>query len=231
MMTKQHEALDAFELTDELKTQLKEQYGRLYEVPVAGMKFVIHPLMRNEWEVITDMYQSNDKITQTQIDDKVTDLGLVGPRADGSKGGWAALPAGITQTLSLFIRAKSGFYIADLPGGSDINVEQLTPSVKMPMPSDEEIERIKKACPFVPRLITIGGDNYVVRPVTRAEWKAITEATVNDPDARTLETTKRVVQWPKNVDWDTRLAGCAETIAEYALSISGYGAPEQVKEL
>lgn len=230
---KVHQALTDFELTPEYIEQLKEQHGKIYKVKAADIDFVIRPLYKDDQQVLNDLVKTNANLTQADFDDKVVDLALVGPRADHSKGGWAALPAGIVPTLSTFIQAKSGYIVQDAPDSLGIKVENLGKTVVFTRPTQEEIDELKAVCPFQLRLVTIEGEYFIIRPVTRQEFRMAMNKSQESGDAlsRDEEISKKVVMWPKKLDWSGKPVGYPETLTNFALGISGYSLDAEVEEL
>lgn len=228
-----YEALLDFELTQEDIDQLKATFGKVYKVKAADIDFVIRPLYKDDQVVLNDLVKTNENLTQADFDDKVVDLGLVGPRPDYSKGGWVALPAGIVPTLSTFIQAKSGYIVQDAPDALSVKIEKIGKQDVFSKPSQEDIDKIKQSCPFQLRLISIEGEYYVIRPVTRQEFRSAMAKSQESADvlSRDEEIAKKVTMWPKNTDWDKKPVGFPETIANFALGISGYNLDAEAEEL
>jgi len=229
----QYKSLLEFDDSQENIDQLKAEYGNIYQIEVADIPFIIRPLYPEDWASIVQLLTDNPKLTQSDFDDKIVEAGLIGPLPDLSKGGWAALPAGISPTLSMHIRAKSGFMVPELADIATITAKPLGSVIQKPGPSQEELDKLKPTCPFTLHQLEIENYTFIVRPITRQEWRVAAAKAINegDEEAKNLAVASRVVLWPKKVSWDKEVAGLCETITQYVLTISGYTAQPTATKL
>lgn len=220
----------ADELTEEQIAQLKEDYGRIYKVCVAGVDYVIRPMFKVDWDIVMLMLKDNPNMGTPDMDDKIVDRCLICPRPDVATGGWSTIPAGVPSTLSKMISVKSGFIVPELSDASDFSVEPLFEESVYEKPDEEEVKKLKKLCPFDLKLVGIGGEWFVVRPITRAEWRYITK-NATDEGEQDIKVVQKTVLWPKGIDWNDKPAGYCDTLAQLTMNISGYAGPSTVEEL
>jgi hypothetical protein len=231
MKTNQHPALKDVELTEDRIAELKGIFGKLYKVPIEEYEFVIRPIYPEEWNVIRKIIDANPGMAMEELNEKITNIGLVGPVPDAAMGAWTTLPAGLPTTLAMWIRAKSGFMVPELDSAMPI-ITPIGGITKPTKPEDKEIEDIKSKCPFAIKQLAFEDDIFVIRPITRQEWRTIVQdAQAGDATIRDEGVCKRCVLWPKAINWDKKPAGYCETVANYILSISGYNLTSEVTEL
>jgi hypothetical protein len=218
------------DLTKEQIAGLKKSFGRIYKVRVCDEDYLVRRLYKPDWDAVNKLKRDNPQVSFADIDEKVVNTALIGPLPDIANGGWAALPAGVVPTLSMFIRAKSGFVVPELSEESNITVEPLDEEETEPArPDAATIAALKASTTFKLKLLGIEDQMFVVRPVTRVEWKQVLK-TENQTD-QDMAVCAKSVMWPKSVNWDDQPAGFCDTITQFVLSISGYSAPSAVEEL
>lgn len=213
--------------------QLKAQWGRIYKVNVCDADYIIRPLYKADWDRITQMAKDNPSIELVDIDDKIVDIALLDPRPDIQTGGWATFPAGVISTLAKHISAKSGFIGPELAGWQSLFTEPIHVEKEAVKPTDDEVAELKARVAKKMTLVGIDTDYFVVRPITRQEWRHVmrqvaSDTTQAEQDALIAE---KVTVWPKKIDWDELPAGYATTLAQSAMEISGYTGATSVEEL
>lgn len=215
-------------LTKEIIDALKEKYPSLYRIRLGSQDFVFRPITRREWLQIQDLIRRNPNMTPNDVDDRIVEYGLVWPE-------WTIVdfmnqPAGYTAQLSRYIQARSGFLVPgineDMPG-----VEVLSENSAAWIPPDKEfIERLKAQRPGGLLLIRIRSMVFVVRPLNRAEWRAIAKEVENgnvDVDSAVFE---RAVIYPdaetlKAID---TLPGVVTLVSNEVIRFSGFDESEEV---
>lgn len=232
MKTNQHPLLIDFELSDEAISELKTKFGKIYLVPVGDFEFVVRTLSKGEWETVMSTVQSNPNMTIDDVNEKIVTYGLICPQPDAQKGGWTGLPAGLVPTLSSWIQAKSGFIVPELdipqPRASTIG------DVIIPVrPSTEDIDKLKAGTPFPIKEVIFEEESFVIRPITRQEWKVAAKRATDSGDdmERDEEVCNRCVLWPKKIDWNAKPAGYCPTLSNMILTASGYNSTAKVQEL
>lgn len=217
-------------LTPDQIADLKNAYGKIYKVRVCDEDYLVRRVYKQDWDAVNKLKRDNPQVSFAEIDEKIVNSALIGPIPDVESGGWSALPAGVVPTLSMFIRAKSGFVVPELADESNISVESMDDEEKAPeRPDDTTIAALKASTSFRLKLIGIEDQLFVVRPITRVEWKQVLRAE-NQTDQDVAVCSKAVL-WPKSINWDDEPAGVCDTITQFVLSISGYSAPTVVEEL
>lgn len=220
-------------LTQEQIDTLKKEYGKLYKVPICGTDYIIRPVYKADWEIVTKLAADNPSVGMPELDEKLVDIALIGPKPDVTKGGWAIVPAGVIPTLSKWIQAKSGFLVPDLAGQQEISSEPIGGDAVSiyGKPSDEDVATAKTQSSLKLNLVRIDDDYYIIRPLLRQEWRAIMKSAPEDSGERDYLIAQRSVVWPKKVNWDETPAGYCSSITGAVMNISGYSGVTSVEEL
>lgn len=218
------------DLTPEQIDALKKEYGRLFKTTVADTQYIIRPMYKSDWDIIAMMLKDNPNLAMPELDDKIVEMCLVGPKPDLSQGGWSTLPAGVIPTLSKFISVKSGFIVPDLAEVSQFQLEPLFEEEKGERPDEEAVAELKRECPFNLKLVGIDSEYFVLRPITRQEWRFIVKNSTDESEQDT-KVVEKAVMWPKGINWATKPAGYVDTLSQICMNISGYAGPSTVEEL
>lgn len=216
------------ELTKEQIDELRSKHGPIFKTTICDTTYLCRLIYKPDWDIVCKLRDDNPNgVSQSEIDEKIVNMALLGPHPTIDSGGWAGAPAGVIPTLAGLIRYKSGFYTPEI--GENVIVEDFDEEVEMTRPDDQTVAALKVNARFGLKGIGINKDYFVVRPITRVELKQIMQASDQfDQDRNVVE---KAVLWPKGVDWDTKGAGYCDTIAQYVIAISGYSAPSVVEDL
>lgn len=231
-----------YELTPEIVEELKGllvEHGldpRIYKYVNDGDTIVFRPLMFFDYTDIQGWVKSNETnggtIGQDEIDRKICEKGLVWPGDFANPMIWDVQKAGLQSTLSKQILARSGFIVNEIDQSEYMSVEPLVTLPVSPKPDDDTIAELKKKYNWSLHLVLCEGEYYVVRPLSRQEWRALTSAETADLDLLTAE---RVTVWckdyPSPCNFGDRVAGVARTIAEISMGLSGFNNRVVVEEL
>ena len=228
------------ELTPELiQAQKKalEQQGippKIYKFSFDGDTFVFRPLYRSDWNRIQAFIRDNQNtISQDAIDQKICEYGIVFPDIVGNPVLWEVQRAGFQSNLAKQILGKSGFFDPDLDQSDLLKVEPLGTSERGPKPAEEVVTELKTKYNWNLRLVLVGDEYYVIRPLSRGEWKKIQQEDEADLDLLSAE---RATVWskdyPQKPSFEDKLAGTVRSVAEVIMQASGFtGQAPQVEEL
>jgi hypothetical protein len=218
---------DANALTPKEIAELKKDFGRIFKTTVCDRAYICRLLYKPDWDGITKMRQDNPKMTLNEIDEKIVNTCLIGPLPLIEDGGWSAEPAGVIPTLSMMVRAKSGFVVPDADV-SMIDVEDIGEKEELKKPTESDMFVIKTSSKFQVKGVTIGNDYLVVRPLARVELRQVIQQPQTEQDVATAD---KAVVWPKGVNWEEKPAGYCETLTEVVMAISGFSGPSAVEDL
>jgi hypothetical protein len=216
---------DVTTLTKEQIEELKNIHGPLFKTTICDTVYLCRRLYKQDWQIIMQMRSDNPRIPLSEIDEKIVNMCTVAPAPE--IGVWATKEAGVVPSLSMVIRAKSGFAVPELDA---YPVVDDTEAVSEPTkPTAEEMAALKIAFTQSLKGVQVENDYYVIRGIMRNEFKQIISKTEQiDQDE---EIANRAVIWPKSVDWSTRGAGHCDSISQLVLSISGFNGPTLVEDL
>jgi hypothetical protein len=231
-----------YELTAEIVEQLKKllvENGlepKIYKFINDGDTMVFRPLMFSDYTDIQAFVKSNEAngsaVSQDDIDRMICDKGIVWPGEVVNPSFWDLQKAGLQSTLAKQILARSGFIVNEIDQSAYMSVEPLITVSSGPKPSEDVVAELKKKHNWNLHLVLSEGEYYVVRPICRQEWRALTSAETADLDLLTAE---KVTVWCKDfpipVDFSSRAAGVARTIAEISMAMSGFNNRSVVEEL
>lgn len=231
-----------YELTPEIVEQLKQlmvENGlepKIYKFVNDGDTLVFRPLIFEDYAEIQMYVKSNEMnggaVGQDDIDRMICNKGILWPGEVVNPSFWDLQKAGLQGTLAKQILARSGFIVNDIDQSAYMSVEPLVVLPSGPKPDENVVSELKAKYTWNLHLVLCEGEYYVVRPINRAEWRALTTAETADLDLLTAE---KVVVWckdfPNPVDFGTRAAGVARTIAEISMAMSGFNNRSVVEEL
>lgn len=223
-----------YELTDEIIAGLKAALvkeglpDKLYRFTFGGKSqdvILFRPLLRDEWEKRVEAYkQANPNLTQDQWDERICSEGLVWPADMLEPSRWGIQPAGYQPTLSANIQARSGFIQQEVDQADYMLVEPLSTVERGPKPDAKVIEKLKAENPWPLRLLLLGDEYFIYRPINRAEYKLIHGKDEVDP---ALATCQRATLWskeyPEKPNWEGthKLAGVVNTLYQLIMLASG----------
>lgn len=216
---------DVDSLTEQQIDELKRAYGKLFKVTVCGTKYLCRLMYRSDIEAIAKVAEKNIDVSNLEVDEKVVSLCVLGPTPPIEEGGWAAMPAGIIPTLSSAIRRKSGFVVYDEDAPAE---EKLYEDEEVITPTPEELEVLQMATGYKLHGIRFEDAYFVVRPITRIEFKEMMNYSEPEQDEIVV---KKACLWPANVDWDSVPAGYINSIVQYVMSYSGFAGPIDVEDI
>lgn len=228
-----------YELTPEIIDELKQALAangfneKIYKFANDGDTIVFRPLLHLDYQEIQAWVKANgDNLGQDEIDKAICQKALVWPGELLNPIVWDVQKAGMQSTLSKQVLARSGFIVPDVDQSEYMSVVPLVTLTNGPKPSDEAVVELKNKYNWALHLVLCEGEYYVVRPINRAEWRALTTAETADLDLLTAE---KVTVWSKDypgpVDFSMRAAGVARTIAEVSMGLSGFNNKAIVEEL
>ena len=203
------------ELTPEIIAALKQIAPKLYRVKLFDQDYVIQPVTRTQWDAVMAIGK-NPKATQQMFEDRVVFEGLLWP--DWTIGEFKDLPAAVIPTLSQHIQARSGFR-TDLPIDMKEEDEVLQErAATWDPPTEDEIKKLKTDYPGVILLkVTLEGEVYVVRSLSRSEWSAATKA--SDSEGMIIE---KCVVFPSNLKVSELLPGVIVRLNDAVGLASGF---------
>lgn len=216
------------EFTPEQLADLKSKNGPMFKTTLCGVTYLCKLLYSPDWNIISQLREDNPKMSYAEIDERIVSTALIAPIPSMEDGGWSAVPAGVIPSLSALIRAKSGFSVPELPESMPIT-EDLDNDVEMEKPDEKTLAALKANARYGLKGIAINNDYYVVRPITRVEFKQVMQT--KDQSEQDRGIVEKVVMWPKGVNWDEKGAGYCDTIAQYVLAVSGYAGPSAVEDI
>lgn len=230
------------ELTPEIVAAIKSELEamglpqKIYKFTYEDDVFVFRPLYRSDWNKIQAYMRDNQStLTQDAIDEKVCRTAVIFPDVSLHPTQWEIQRAGYQSALASYVLAKSGFLNPDLDQSDMLRVEALGEVVRGRKPTPEERDALKEKYADwngALRLLMVGEEYYVVRPLTRGEWKSIQNGDEPDLD---LATAERATIWsqsaPERPVFDNALAGSVRAISEVVMQISGFNIQAQVEAL
>jgi hypothetical protein len=228
------------ELTPELIEKIKE-YLVASELPPVIYKFVsdqqvivFRPLYKPDWEEVQDFVDSNTGgVRQDLVDELICQKAICWPGDILEPQKWAVQKAGLQVSLAKMIVARSGFFDEDLDQSSYLRVEPLVAASPAVQPDPALVAELKSNYPWPLKGVTIEGEYYVVRPLTRDEWKALPKQdSGQDADLTAcMVATLWSSDYPKKPDFNNRLAGTNRVLAEVIMAASGFMVQPSVEEL
>jgi hypothetical protein len=142
------------------------------------------------------------------------------------------LAIGAVPSIVKRIEKISGFTLIDIFDRIEepfTDIVQVHRGAKIPRATNEEIQQLKDH-PDIGKFplfnIEIEDYNFILRPGTRADFKAVTDSI--DPDTKFI---KLLCMWPSNIDIDMLPAGVAAILSQKALEISGWAEDGDVTEV
>jgi hypothetical protein len=216
------------ELTDSIIENIKQEMGDrpIYKKTMFGQSYVFTYIDRSQYLGIQKWSLDNPNINPSDIEDKIVEYGLVWPKLKPHE--WSTKPAGIISTLSRDIQEKSGLDPLDMGDPNSLFVDVIQDKPDYPQPSDEEVKEILGKVKHQLRKMTVEGRTFIIRPILRVEYVGIQRM----PDTTDLEveSCKKCVVWPKDVDWSNVEAGVPTLVAKQVGLMSGFEA-SKIEEL
>lgn len=228
-----------YDLTPEVIEELKKALQvngyseKIYKFDNDGDTIVFRPLFAPDYQDIQAWVKTKgDTTSQDEIDWMVCQKAIVWPGELTNPVMWDVQKAGIQSSLAKNILARSGFIVPDIDQSSYMSVTPLVVVPHGPKPSAAAVGELKEKYNWSLQLVDCEGEYYVIRPINRAEWRALTTSETADLDLLTAE---KVTVWSKDypgpVDFSVRAGGVARTVAEESMRISGFSQQVTVEEL
>lgn len=220
------------ELNEEIIKSLKEANPdrALYKKNVAGQDYIFTYLTKTDHGLIADWITDNQgKLKPSDVDDKIVNYGLLWPLLSPVEG--LSVPAGVHPSLSKYIQEMSGLDPDGVENIPYVSYEQLVEYTPVYSISVEEIDKAKKTFKVPLRKVTIDGDEFIIRPLMRPEFTSIQKNSGTDGFDGELETTKKCMLLPKDVNFDKLRAGIPGILAEQVMSLSGFVNDSEIEEL
>jgi hypothetical protein len=212
--------------TQEQINEWKQLYKRVFRKELCGRSYYFRPLYRSDWLEILNFVRENPDARGVEFDEKVVERGILFPEMAPTE--WATLEAGVIPTLSMYIRDKSGFIVEGLSDTTFISAVPIADEPPGDPPTEEEKAELKSRYSVYPlRLIHLGNKYWVIRPITRLEWRQLQAETLSESDIDLL-VCQRCVVWAsgghtgKNLNWDMLPVGYATTLSAKVLELSGF---------
>lgn len=202
-------------LTEELISKLKADNPGvpLFKKQLYGQDYVFTYLTREDTRRLREWTERNPNVKVTDYDDHVVQIALKFPEIDPVNE--ATLAGGVYETLSGLIQKKSLL----LPGEVSVEAEAVTTDDRETQLSSEEIAKVTKGLGHPASLVRVAGRQFVIRPITRLEWKQLQAAQVDDIEVALC---KRCTLLPANFDWDKELGGLASVVSAQIMRISAF---------
>ncbi|HYT43961.1 MAG TPA: hypothetical protein VEP90_16595 [Methylomirabilota bacterium] len=228
-----------YELTPEVVEELKKLLEanslepKIYKFVNDGDTIVFRPLMFFDYTDIQAFIKSNgENVTQDDIDRKICEKAVVWPGEMVNPMFWEVQRAGLQSTLAKQILARSAFIVEGIDQSGYMSVESL---VTVPMgikPDEATIAELKSKYNWSLYSVQCDNEWFVVRPISRAEWRSLTTTEAADLDLMIAE---RITVWskeyPNPCNFSVRAAGVAGTISEISTGYSGFNKRSTVEEL
>lgn len=228
-------------LTPEIIEAMKEAmvaHGlppKIYKFEIDKDVFVFRPLFRADWNEINGFIQANQgNVKQEDVDRRVCERGILWPEHVMMPMIWDFQRAGVQSTLAKHILGRSGFFDPDLDQRDYLKIEPIANVERGPKPSPEVVVELKGRFPtFALKGVYIDGEYYVVRSLSRAEWKML--STDSDDVDLDLTTAERATIWstdfPNPPNFGARLAGTVRALSEVIMQASGFLVQPVIEEL
>lgn len=207
---------------------------KLYSFQLDDQQVVFRPLMRGDWNEIQAFVQTHrGQVTPEALEQKVCEKAILWPIQIVHPLHWERQRAGLQRTLAQYIQARSGFIDENLDQSAYMKFEPLYTLEVGPKPDPQVVEELKASNPDWPlKLVMIEGDYYVIRPISRSEWRSITSAG-EDQDYNLL-TAQRAVVWskeyPEKPNFNDKVGGLVPTLADAIMAFSGFLLTQPVVE-
>jgi len=201
----------------------KDKTGR-YE---AIFKEINHDLMKRIRTRIKEETLKNNLLPMEEINDMVFDECIIWPPVSTEDKN--NLPVGKIVDIVKSIQEKSGFLDVDLaerPLRPDIYTEIIQDFDYWPSITKEEIVELKEKIPFQLFKVEIGGFEFVIRPLTKADIFL-----VNSSQDEQSTACKAVTVWPTKVPWETLSGGVILLLSQEITRVSGFSSDSEVTEL
>jgi hypothetical protein len=225
--------VDKVELTPEIVAQIKKELAdqglptKIYKFVFDGDEFVFRPLYKKDWNRIqAHAKEFESTFTPDDLDEKICQTGVIFPDTMFHPIQWQVQRAGYSGSLAKLVLAKSGFYDPDVDQSDILSVEALGEVEKDPKPTDEIVAELKEKFPnwaSTLKLVNVGDEYFVVRPITRGEWKGVQQDPRGDSDLATVE---RACVWsreyPEKPKYADKMAGTIRAISEVVMHISAF---------
>jgi hypothetical protein len=231
------------ELTPELIDRIKETLAEIGLPPVIYKfgfdkdTFVFRPMLGRDWAEIQQFIAMNEgRLSQEAVDHKICEKAVLWPNVTDPVM-WDVQRAGYQSTLAKHVMARSGFYDPDLDQSSYLRVEALVNVEPGQRPGDDVIAELKARFPNWPlKLVLVGNQYYITRPVSRGEWKGVTggDEAVQRPDLDLAAATRGTVwsaSYPEAPKFSEAPAGTVRALAQVVLHSSGFFVEPDVEEL
>ncbi len=223
------------EVIDGLKADLTERGlpAQIYKFVADGDTFVFRPLYRPDWNQIQAFVQdSQGNVRQDDLDRRICEKALLWPEETLHPAVWETQKAGYQGSLAKMVLARSGFFDPEIDQSSYLRVEPLVTVPRGEKPAPEVVETLKAKYNWSLKLVQIDSEYYVVRPLSRGEWKLITSG--DDPDVD-LAAAERATVWsreyPSKPSFDGKVAGTCRSLSEVIMMLSGFVSQPTVEEL
>ena len=222
------------EIIEDLKRRLVDNGfdDRIYKYTESGEDIVFRPLMHFDYQAIQSWMKTNEgSVNQDDVDRMICEKALVWPPEIITPVGWEVQKAGLQNTLAKQVLARSGFIVSDIDQSGYMSVEPLSTKEVGPKPDDKVIQELKAKYNWSLYLVEFEDEFFVVRPISRAEWRAITNSGNADVELVTAEkATVWSKEYPEPCDFSSRIAGVARTITDVCWSYSGFDQTKVVVE-
>lgn len=223
------------EIVEELKRLLEASNlePKIYKFVNDGDTIVFRPLMFFDYQEIQAYVKTNgENVSQDDVDRKICEKALMWPGELANPMFWEVQRAGLQSTLAKQVLARSGFIVNDIDQSGYMSVEPLVTTAVGTKPDEAMVKALKDKYNWALHLVLCEDEYYVVRPISRAEWRALTAAETADLDLMTAE---RITVWSKDFpnpcNFSERPAGVARTISEVSMGLSGFNNRSSVEEL